>query len=170
MADEGMDQGLEKAIGKFKEAVKDMPSDGAERTVSITVGGDNHGNIILGHHITVNPPADAKEERPLTADELREIVEKGKREARQSWLRNRLNIPTAIMFFLIGLTVTGLFNGYLLSVPMSTFNLLIIGGGVTFLAAAFWANRIGEVERGIFQQAREQAIQARQELQRRRFS
>ncbi|MCL7930452.1 hypothetical protein [Halomonas llamarensis] len=170
MGDDRMDQGLEKAIGKFKDAIKDLPSDGEERTVSITVGGDNHGSIIVGHHITVNPPAEAKEEKPLTIDELREIVEQGKREARQSWIRNRLNIPTGIMFFLLGLAITGLLNGYLLSVPMSTFNMLLIGGVVIFLAAGFWASRIGDVERGIFQQARQQTLQAKQELQRRRFS
>lgn len=172
MSRDRMDGGLDKVLDKFKEAAKevDVPSDGEERIVSITVGGDNHGNITLGHHITVNPPADANAAPPLTTEQLREIVEQGQREARQSWLRNRLNIPTAIMFFLIGLTITGLFNGYLLSVPRSTFNMLLIGGGIVFIAAGVWAKRISEVERGIFQQAREQSIQAKQELQRRRFS
>ena len=172
MSRDRMDQGLDKAIGKFEEAIKelDLPSDGEERTVSITVGGNNDGNITLGHHITINPPADAHAAPPLTTEQLREIAEQSKREARQSWLRNRLNIPTAIMFFLIGLAVTGVFSGYLLSVPMSTANLLLIGGGIIFFIAGVWANRIGEVERGIFKQARARAIQAKQELQRRRFS
>lgn len=169
MGDERMDQGLEKAIGKFKDAIKDLPSDGEERTVSITVGGDNHGNIILGHHITVNPPVETNAE-PLTTEQLKAMVDQGKREARQSWLRNRLNIPTAIMIFMLGLAITGLLSGYFLSVPMSTFNILLMGGGVIFLGAGFWANRIGEVERGIFKQARARAIEAKQELQRRRFS
>lgn len=163
-------QGLDDLATRLSEMVNEMPNDGLERAMTVTIGGDNHGNITFGNHITINAAPEAKRDKHLSDDELREIVEQGRREARQSWLRNRLNIPTAIMFFLIGLAITGLFNGYLLSVSMSTFNLLVIGGGIVFIAAGFWANRIGDVERGIFQQARERSIQAKQELQRRRFS
>lgn len=158
MSDDRMDQGLEKAIGKFKDALKDLPSDGEERTVSITVGGDNHGNITFGHHITINtPPQEKKPSRPLTEQEMRAEVSYAKQQRLNALVRSFINIPNALLVLFFASFALSLFSGHLWQlmsvIPPNWGMVLPISVGVVIFPLAGWSFYIRKLERAIIQEA-----------------
>lgn len=56
--------------------VRELPNDGRECQMTATIGGDNHGNITFGNHITIHtaPPAEPEpEQTPPRAEKLLEL-------------------------------------------------------------------------------------------------
>lgn len=164
-----MDQGLEKAIGKFKEAIKDLPSDGEERSIYITVGENNDGDITVGHHITINTVAEPREEeRPLSDSELHVIKQQAKRQQWRAWFRSWFNFPVFLMLLVLLAMGGALFSGYLWQVATGQYPWIVSGFGVAFLLAGLWAGKIHRLEKPIIQEAEETLDYVRQMQHRRR--
>lgn len=176
MGDERMDQGLDKAIGKFEEAVKelDLPSDGEERTVSVTVRGDNHGNIVLGHQITVNTPPQEKPPRPLTEQEMRAKERYAKQQRFNALTRSFINLPNVLLVLFIALVTFMFFSGQLwqlVSVVPTNWSMLVpLSAAVVMLPLAGWSFRIRQLEQGVIREAQDTLDTIRKIRHRRRFS
>lgn len=165
----GKDKGLDEVAEKISQLVNDLPNDGEERKISVTYGGDNHGNITFGNHITINTASRSeREERPLSSAELMAIEQDSKRQHRRAWLRSHANLPSVIMLAMLALAIAALFSGKLFAISQGEFQMVLIGGGAVFLLAGAWATRISRLEQPIIEEARNKVAMARQELHRRR--
>tara|TARA_A100001518_G_C1225670_1_gene73998 strand:- start:4131 stop:4658 length:528 start_codon:yes stop_codon:yes gene_type:complete len=158
MGNDRMDQGLEKAIGKFKDALKDLPSDGEERTVSITIGGDNHGNITFGHHITINSvPQENSQPRPLTEQEMRSKEGYAKQQRFNALVRSFVNIPNVLLVFFILMIVFALLSGHLWrlvsAIPSDWGMVVPLSVAVVMFPLAGWSFRIRKLEKVVIQEA-----------------
>lgn len=103
-----MSDRLEQIAERVKSAVKDLPKDGKEHQITVTVGGDNHGSITLGDHIVVNeqPQSYADQVASASSDSL---LRERRRQAslrRAAVVRQFLNIP-ALLFFTVLIVVLG---------------------------------------------------------------
>lgn len=165
-----MDQGLEKAIGKFKEAIKDLPSDGEERTVSITIGGDNHGNISVGHHFTFTTVEAPREEepRPLSDVELNVIKKQATQQRWRAQFRSWVNVPVGLMLLVLLAMGVALFSGYLWQLTTGQYPWAVTGFGFAFLLAGLWAGKINRLEKPLIKEAEEKLEFVRQMQHRRR--
>lgn len=88
--------------------VGELPNDGRERQMTVTIGGDNHGNITFGNHITIHaaPVAEPEPERAPPSDEqLREMERQAKQQQREAWLRSWCNVPSLVLLGVLAILV-----------------------------------------------------------------
>lgn len=166
-----MKKGLDELAEKISELVNTLPNDGEERQISVTIGGDNHGNITFGNHITINTAsAPQKEERALTDVELRSLEANARREQRAAFMRSYFNLPLALMVMVSIAVITSLVSGYLWAIVSMTSHPWTVPAifAAVFLPLAFWARRIIELEQPILQEAKATLEYARQMRHRRR--
>jgi hypothetical protein len=162
-------EGLDDLATRISALVNELPNDGQERAMTVTVGGDNHGNITFGNHITINTAAEPQEEeRPLTDAELHSIKQQAKLQHRRAWMRSRFNIPTFLMLLILLAMGVALFSGYLWQVTTGQYPWIVSVFGFAFLLTGLWAGRIHRLEKPIIQEAEETLAYVRQLQHRRR--
>ena len=95
-----MSDRLEQIAERVKNAVKDLPKDGKEHQITVTVGGGNHGSITLGDHIVVNEQPKSYVEIVHGTD-ANDLMRERKRlsSARfKAYMRRYINIPVLLSF------------------------------------------------------------------------
>lgn len=158
---------------RISKLVNEQPNDGRERAMTVTVGGDNHGAITFGNHITINAAApELKEERPLTDEELCLLAKREKKVLHQAKMRRVFNLPFMLSILaLIGYATTMLLQ--LISspwqIPQSQHPWLYpLIFALVLLPLLAWAKRLAQLEEPIIREAEETLEQIRQEQHRRR--
>lgn len=95
-----MSDRLEQIAERVKNTVKDLPKDGKEHQITVTVGGDNHGSITLGDHIVVNEQPKSYVEIVHGTD-ANDLIRERKRlsSARfKAYMRRYINTPVLLFF------------------------------------------------------------------------
>jgi len=161
---------LDDLATRISALVNEQPNDGRERAMTVTVGGDNHGAITFGNHITINAGTHpVKEERPLSDGELQALASQKKRERLEAQVRRFINLPvllTATVF--IGI-IAALVSGYLWQFVQGPYPWLVpVAVGVVLMPLAVWTRRVTELEGAIIREANQTLEQIRHEQHRRR--
>lgn len=149
---------------RVSDLVGELPNDGKERQMTVTIGGDNHGNITFGNHITIHaaPAAEPEPERkPLTGPQMHAMEQRARAQQRSAFIRSWFNVPLTLMILIAAGVIVALFKGYLWQL-INTFEypfLMPAFFGAVFLPLAYWAARIKRLEQPIIRDA-EQTLEA----------
>ncbi|MBN3250538.1 hypothetical protein AB6D34_04840 [Pectobacterium brasiliense] len=101
------EQELHSLAEQVMDSLKQLPQDGQERQITISVGGNNPGSIHVGSVVNINPAP----QRPLELHEMddsmlrkirRELISKRNESKRRSYF----NIPS-LLFFVLTLSAFG---------------------------------------------------------------
>lgn len=163
-------EALDDLATRISALVNEQPNDGQERAMTVTVGGDNHGAITFGNHITINAGTHpVKEERPLSDGELQALAAQKKRERRDAQFRRFINLPVLLTAtFFIGL-IGALLSGYLWQFVQGPYPWAVpIAVGAVLVPLAVWTRRVTDLEGAIIREANETLEQIRHEQHRRR--
>ncbi|WP_431026166.1 hypothetical protein [Halomonas sp. H5] len=163
-------EGLDDLATRISALVNEQPNDGQERAMTVTVGGDNHGAITFGNHITINAGAHpVKEERPLTDSELRALAAEKKRERREAQVRRLINLPVLLTVIVFVGIIGALLSGYIWQFVQGpypwAFPVLV---AFILMPLAVWTRRVIELEGAIIREANQTLEQIRHEQHRRR--
>ncbi|EYU13281.1 hypothetical protein [Photorhabdus aegyptia] len=122
------DEELQTLAGQVFDSLKQLPQDGQERQITISVGGNNHGSIHVGSVVNINPtPSRSRELHERDSRELlaikRELLIKNK-DAK--W-RYYINIPCLLLFSLVLIAFTFvLWNAYMMFFGEGPTNVLVL--------------------------------------------
>nr|WP_300309240.1 hypothetical protein [Halomonas sp.] len=165
-------EGLDDLATRISALVNELPNDGRERAMTVTVGGDNHGNITFGNHITINTAVEPPEqERPLTDADLRAIKHQATRQQRHALIRSYINVPFVLMTLIAAGVIASLLSGHLWQ--------LVNGGspwlvpavfGAVFMPIAYWAAQLKRREQPLIREAKDTLEYVRQMQHRRRVT
>lgn len=163
------DDDLMRLADKLAKEIEALPDDGKERSISITVGGSNSGNISLGGtQIVVNPQERKRAWADLTLSELKAELAYWQAHWRSGWRGYWLNIPCLLLSAGILLMAAGLLSGWLLTVPFENMPYVLAPTVVLMAILSTWVMRIRRVEGRLMQESQEYIDTIEAELRRRR--
>lgn len=153
----GSQQDLDEFVRRLREEVEDLPTDVEPRSVTVSIGGNNHGNISTGPQFTVNLNHQPSGWSQYSSDELRRRLARLERERRDSAWALILNKQIATLLTIMGAFFLVSSDRFLASIGSDAspglgwivgFLLLV----AALVAAAAWANGVLRVEQGALQQ------------------
>lgn len=114
--------------GQILDSLKQLPQDGQERQVTISVGGGNHGSIHVGSVVNINPvPPRPRELHEMESHELLKIKRNLQIKSKDAKWRYYLNIPSVLLLTLVSSAFSfALWNIFLLYNYGMQANLLIL--------------------------------------------
>ncbi|MFD0709368.1 hypothetical protein [Photorhabdus akhurstii] len=122
------DEELQTLAEQVFDSLKQLPQDGQERQITISVGGNNHGSIHVGSVVNINPmPSRPRELHERDSRELlaikRELLIKNK-DAK--W-RYYINTPCLLLLSLVLIAFTfALWNAYMMFFSGGFTNVLVL--------------------------------------------
>ncbi|WP_387692533.1 hypothetical protein [Photorhabdus sp. RM71S] len=122
------DEELQTLAEQVFDSLKQLPQDGQERQITISVGGNNHGSIHVGSVVNINPvPSRSRELHERDSRELlaikRELLIKNK-DAK--W-RYYINTPCLLLLSLVLIAFTfALWNAYMMFFGGGSTNVLVV--------------------------------------------
>ncbi|WP_140921062.1 hypothetical protein [Limnobaculum xujianqingii] len=163
-------QNIEDLANQIASTLESLPNDGKERQMTITIGGNNHGTVVMGSNITINPPPErVREPQDMSTSELQQLRENWQVEVRSAFWRKWFNTPSLIVFALL-IAMLGMILW-----PISEFsargiasallqnnetNILtfpvVIGFASLLLASGIWFDRVRKVEDRLIKENKEQ--------------
>lgn len=121
-------QRVDKLIREIKSQLEEVPDDGKEHSITVTVGGDNNGSIYVGRQTFVNVTTttrqsaeDCLEDMPV--DQLTDLKRQYERLLRDIW-RGRTWWPVALMIG--GSLAIGLWNLMAEPMPVWVFPMFVV--------------------------------------------
>ncbi|HEY0286274.1 MAG TPA: hypothetical protein VGC62_04585 [Pseudomonas sp.] len=141
------DDDLMKMARALAAEVEAQPQDGQERSISVTIGGNNGGHITIGGtQIVISSPERERSWHDLSTEELREHLEHWRAQWWSGWRGFWLNPPCVMLVLSLALVVAGLFSGWLLTLHINTMPYVSAVMLVTMAALSTWMMRIRRVE------------------------
>ncbi|WP_312466981.1 hypothetical protein [Stutzerimonas nitrititolerans] len=157
---------LAEKLGKEIEA---MPKDGKERSISITVGGNNTGNISVGGtQIVFNPREQQRSWADLDLAELRAHLAHWKAQWWSGWRGFWLNMPCLMLIAGLMLLGAGLLTGWLLTLSPQTMPYVLAPSIILMAILSTWMMRIRRVEGRLMVDSQAYIDAIEMELRRRR--
>lgn len=170
-------KGLDDLAKRFSEMVRELPNAGHERAMTVTVGGDNFGNINLGSQATLNnfatPPCEEtmpQEDDCLpTSVELHSMTREAKRQQRGALIRSFANMPFVLTALIAGTVFALVLSGHFWKLATGDLPWLVPAAiAATFLPASFRAGQIKRREEPLIREARKALEYVRQMKHRQR--
>jgi len=159
-------QRLSEMLGKEIDA---LPKDGKERSISITVGGNNSGNISLGGtQIVLHPQERKRTWGDLAVSELLNHLDHWKAQWWSGWRGFWLNAPCLLLMLMLVLMVVGLLSGWLWSLGPQTMPYVLAPMIVLMAILSTWMMRIRRVEGRLMKDSQAYIDTIEAELRRRR--
>lgn len=154
---------------KLAKEIEALPNDGKERSLSVTVGGNNSGNISLGGtQIVFSPQEKQRTWADLNTSELRAELVHWKAQRWSGWRGYWLNAPCVLLMIGIALMVTGVLSGWLLSLPHTTLPYVLAPTVILMAILSTWMMRIRRIEGRLMQDSQTYIDTIEAELRRRR--
>ena len=116
----GSQQDLDEFVRRLRDEVEDLPTDVEPRSVTVSIGGNNHGNISTGPQFTVNLNHQSGGWGQYSSDELRRCLARLERERRDSAWALILNKQIATLLTVVAAFFLVSFLGFFLSLYSST--------------------------------------------------
>lgn len=157
---------------KIAANIEEQPKDGRERSITITVGGNNGGHISIGGtQVVVGSKESRREWTDLTDEELRQELQYWSAQWWSGWRGFWLNIPAILLILALVAIAFGLITGLLLTtsipdIPYSPYSLIATMAAISGLAA--WMMTIRRVEGLHMQRSRSHIDAVKAEIRRRR--
>ncbi|PKF70427.1 hypothetical protein CW360_14100 [Pseudomonas fluvialis] len=159
-------QKLSELLGKEIDA---LPKDGKEHSISITVGGNNSGNISLGGtQIVFNSQGQKRTWADLAVSELLNHLAHWKAQWWSGWRGFWLNAPCLLLMLMLALMAVGLLSGWLLSLGPQTMPYVLAPTIILMAILSTWMMRIRRVEGRLMQDSQAYIDTIEAELRRRR--
>ena len=153
-----------------EKEIEGLPDDGKERSISITVSGDNSGNIAIGGtHIVLESQRRKRTWADLTPTELQSALAKHRAQLRSSWLSFWVNTPAILLGICLTTMVAGLLSGWLLSLPSDLMPYLSVSVLAIVASLGLWLVQIRRPEAHLMQESRAYIDTIRAELRRRKY-
>ncbi|AKH64894.1 MULTISPECIES: hypothetical protein [Photorhabdus] len=134
------DEELQTLAGQVFDSLKQLPQDGQERQITISVGGNNHGSIHVGSVVNINPmPSRPRELHERDSRELlaikRELLIKNK-DAKWHYY---INTPCLLLLSLMLIAFTfALWNAYMIFFGGGLTNVLVLNDKILIIFIS-WA-------------------------------
>lgn len=153
----GSQQDLDEFVRRLKEEVEDLPADVGPRSVTVSIGGNNHGNISTGPQFTVNLNHQHGGWNQYSSEELELRLALLRRDRQDSKLALILNKQIATLLTIIGAFFLVSSDRFLAAIggdaspgPGWIIGFLLLVAALT--AGAAWANSVLRVEQRILQE------------------
>ncbi|MBK5145959.1 VCBS domain-containing protein [Budviciaceae bacterium BWR-B9] len=144
---------------QLAETLSQLPDDGKERQLTVTIGGSNHGTVVMGSQITIN--TESKRTRSpgeMRSDELYELKNRYVSEIysarRKKWVSTPAIVMLMMMIFLVSLLLwcfSPLLSGVPLRVilshpPVMINESILLIWVIIFAASAYFFDKIRKVQ------------------------
>ncbi|MCC8420906.1 hypothetical protein [Photorhabdus thracensis] len=122
------DEELQTLAGQVFDSLKQLPQDGQERQITISVGGNNHGSIHVGSVVNINPmPSRPRELHERDSRELLAIKRELLIENKDAKWRYYINTPCLLLLSLVLIAFTfALWNAYMIFFGEGFTNVLVL--------------------------------------------
>ncbi len=153
----GSQQDLDEFVRRLRDEVEDLPTDVEPRSVTVSIGGNNHGNISTGPQFTVNLNHQSGGWSQYSSDELRRCLARLQRDRRDSAWALILNKQIATLLTVVAAFFLVSSDRFLAAIgvdpspgPASVVGFLLLAAALA--VAATWANSVLRVEQRVLQE------------------
>lgn len=161
---------IENLANQIASTLESLPNDGKERQMTITIGGNNQGTVVMGPSITINPPPESpRKPQDMSTHELQNLKDNWKMEVRSAFRRKWFSAPVLIgitlLITLLGMLlwqISELSIGDLGSIASQNKGTniitvpILIGFALLFLASVSWFERVRKIEDRLIKENKEQ--------------
>ncbi|WP_445374662.1 hypothetical protein ACSLVK_00315 [Photorhabdus tasmaniensis] len=122
------DEELQTLAEQVFDSLKQLPQDGQERQITISVGGNNHGSIHVGSVVNINPtPSRPRELHERDSRELLAIKRELRIKNKDAKWRYYINTPCLLLLSLVLIAFTfALWNAYMMFFGGRLTNVLVL--------------------------------------------
>lgn len=137
---------------KLAKEIDALPKDGKEHSISITVGGNNSGNIALGGtQIVLSQGEQQRSWVDLDAAELFAHLGHWRAQWWSGWRGFWLNIPCLLLMLLLVMMAVGLLSGWLLTLGPQTMPYVLAPAILLMAILSTWMMRVRRIEGRLMQ-------------------
>lgn len=163
------DDDLMTFAGQLAKEIEALPKDGKEHSLSITVGGNNSGNISLGGtQIVFSPQEKQRSWADLSDSELRSELVHWKTQWWSGWRGYWLNAPCLLLMVGLVFMAIGLLSGWLFNLSQTKLPYVMAPLIILMAILTTWMMRVRRVEGRLMQDSQTYIDAIEAELRRRR--